>query len=73
MIFLVSPSGADGSGPERASQARARLVTTTATPAPTRADPPLPGVSPSSPRPMATLATGVTAEMTGSVISGRPV
>jgi hypothetical protein len=48
-------------------------VTTTAIPALTAPAMPLPGVSPSIPRPMATLATGVTAEMTGSVISGRPV
>jgi hypothetical protein len=48
-------------------------VTSTAKPAATPPATPTRGVSPSSQMPMATLATGVTAEMIGSVISGRPV
>ena len=44
----------------------------TAMQAPTPLARPIRGVSPSRPAPMATLATGTTAEMSGSVISGRP-
>lgn len=48
-------------------------MTSTAKPAATAPSAPIRGVSPSSPTPIATLANGVTAEMTGSVIRGRPV
>ncbi|HVT67365.1 MAG TPA: hypothetical protein VHF26_06430 [Trebonia sp.] len=48
-------------------------MTTTARPAAATPAAPVPGVSPSRPVPMATLAAGVIAEMTGSVIMGWPV
>jgi hypothetical protein len=48
-------------------------VTSTAKPAATPPATPVLGASPSRPTPTATLATGVTAAMTGSVIMGRPV
>jgi len=48
-------------------------VTSTAKPAAAAPAAPVLGVSPSRPMPIATLATGVTAAMIGSVIMGRPV
>src|SRR5215469_4149493 len=61
-----------GVGMEEARRASARLVTSTARPAATPPATPVLGASPSSPMPTATLATGVTAAMTGSVTMGRP-
>ena len=48
-------------------------MTSTAKPAAAAPAAPVLGVSPSRPMPIATLATGVTAAMIGSVIMGRPV
>src|SRR5215472_4841176 len=61
-----------GAGTEEGRRASARLGTSTARPAATPPATPVLGASPSSPMPTATLATGVTAAMTGSVTMGRP-